>query len=198
MIIPLQIEQSLVENSKRKPFSPVEINPKQYSLSSKLNLLQFDVVTPIQAKSSHSNPNIQFGLQKLLKTSPYAQLIKQKSQQQISSIDSCVHNINNGTTPGQYSSQINVKIDSKSLMTNNQSNIKRRIHNSMKVFAPKKSSECSHQQNSTYKDKQTIQALQDLLIRTTQTLQVYKEYINKCEQENIKLKEQLSCLKAQN
>ncbi|CAD8114890.1 unnamed protein product [Paramecium sonneborni] len=199
MIIPLQIEQSLIENnSKRKPFSPLEINPKQHSLSNKFNLLHLDIFTPTQTKSSHSNPNIQFGLQKLLKTSPYAQLIKQKSQQQINSVDSCSQNINNGITLTQHSSQSNVKLDSKSLMTNNQSNIKRRIPNCMKVFAPKKSFECSYQLNSNNKDKQTIQALQDLLVRTTQTLQGYKEYIIKCEQENIKLKEQISCLKAQN
>ncbi|CAD8202094.1 unnamed protein product [Paramecium pentaurelia] len=196
MIIPLQMDQSLVENSKRKPFSPLEINPKQYSMSSKLNLLQLDIITPIQIKSNHSNSNIQFGLQKLLKTSPYAQLIKQKSQQQISSIDTGSQNVYNGTT--QHSSQTNVKVDTKFMMTNNQNNIKRRIHNSMKIFAPKKSLEYSHQMNSTYKDKQTIKALQDLLIRSTLTLQMYKEQIIKSEQENIKLKEQLSGLQVQN
>ncbi|CAD8204066.1 unnamed protein product [Paramecium octaurelia] len=195
MIIPLQVEQSLVENSKRKPFSPLEINPKQYSLSSKLNLLQLDIITPNQTKSNHSNANIQFGLQKLLKTSPYAQFIKQKSQQQISSIDSCSQNVYNGTT--QQSSQTNVKADTKYMMSTNQSNIKRRIHNSMKIFAPKKSLELSHQLNSTQKDKQTIKALQDLLVRSTQTLQQYKEQITRYEQENIKLKEQLSSLKVE-
>ncbi|CAD8178479.1 unnamed protein product [Paramecium octaurelia] len=196
MISPLSIEKSSFDHQKRKPFSPTEITQQQNLLQRKLQQQQSDIISTIQPKKVHLNNNFQHGLSKLLKTSPYGQLVKQKSQIQIFNQDSISQNYQSGCSPPFQTSHNFFQADQKQSNSHTQSSIQRRIPSNCKVTLHKKSFDNSSQLISCrVKDQQTISALQLILQRTTHILQNYKDEILKYEVENAKLKEKIAILK---
>ncbi|CAD8185383.1 unnamed protein product [Paramecium pentaurelia] len=197
MISPLSIDKPSFDLQKRKPFSPTEITQQQNLLQRKLQQQQSDIISTIQPKNAHlNNNNIQHGLQKLLKTSPYGQLIKQKSQIQIYNQDSISYNYQSGCSPPFQTSHNFFQTDQKQSNSNTQNSIQRRIPSNYRVTLHKKSFDNSSQLISCrLKDQQQISALQQLLQRTAHILQNYKDEIVKYEVENAKLKEKIAILK---
>ncbi|CAD8100484.1 unnamed protein product [Paramecium sonneborni] len=196
MISPVSIPNPLHVYSNQKPFSPSQINQQSNLLLRKLQPQQSDIITSIQPKSAHSNNNFQQGLSKLLKTSPYGQLTKQKSMIQIFNSDSFSQNYLSGCTPPLQASHHFFQAEIKPSISQTQSSISRRIASNYKVTLHKKSFDNSSQLISCrVKDKQTITALQILLKRTTHLLQNYKDQIAKYEVENAQLKQKIAVLK---
>ncbi|KAM3143414.1 hypothetical protein pb186bvf_004475 [Paramecium bursaria] len=194
----IDLPQFVKDQLKKQSISP-DVKPRL--IHRRFTSSQLESVTPInsnkkQTKKQSSNPVSLYGvhgLQQLLKTSPYSKVMSQKSYSQmiVPQQDSFSQQyLKDANTPlpqtsyqqNFFKSNLKVQQSQNSTMS---SSVKPRMRSANKEILQKKSVETT--QVLSNREKQTIGALQQIILRTSSILIHYQAEINRHIQEKDEL-----------
>ncbi|CAD8132641.1 unnamed protein product [Paramecium octaurelia] len=176
-------DQPYLDQQRKSTISPEIRSNIQSTLHRRTNHSQADLITPITVNQNHKKKAITKGLQQLLKSSPYLKLVQQKSQQQLQIQDSFSSQYLKGHFPttNQLSSQLIYKPDNHtpSLNSTTSSSIKHRVRNNAKDHKQKKSFDSVNVSSNRDKEKLMISQLQNIIQRSSNLLNTYRDELQR-------------------